>query len=122
MPKSLEFRRVLFRSGVAVDGSGNVYIADTGNSAIEECSPMTQQCTTLRLSGLSSPQGVAVDGSGNIYIAEWSGNKIYKWSAVTQQMTTLVSSGLDGPSGVAVDGSGNVYIRSEEHTSELQSL
>ena len=96
--------------GVALDASGNVYIADTGNSAIEEWSPMTQQLTTLLSSGLSSPQGVAVDGSGNIYIPEWTGNKIYKWSAVTQQMTTLVSSGLDGPSGVAVDGSGNVYI------------
>jgi streptogramin lyase len=96
--------------GMALDASGNVYIADTGNGVIEEWSPLTQQLTTLPSSGLSSPQGVAVDGLGNIYIAEWTGNKIYKWSAVTQQMTTLVSSGLDGPSGVAVDGSGNVYI------------
>ncbi|HEX7423780.1 MAG TPA: hypothetical protein VF311_07830, partial [Terriglobales bacterium] len=96
--------------GVAVDGSGNVYIADVGYNAIYKWSAATQQVTTLVSSGLNSPSGVAVDGSGNVYIADTSNSAIKKWSASTQQVTTLVSSGLTHPCGVAVDGSGNVYI------------
>ena len=42
-------------SGVAVDGFGNVYIADTGNNAIKEWSAATQQVATLVSSGMSSP-------------------------------------------------------------------
>jgi sugar lactone lactonase YvrE len=96
--------------GVAVDGSGNVYIADSQNSVIREWNASTQLMTTLVSSGLNDPSGVAVDNSGNVYIADTVNNAIKEWSASTQQVTTLVSSGLNGPSSVAVDGSGNVYI------------
>ena len=96
--------------GVAVDGSGNVYIADPHNSAIKEWSASTQQVATLASSGLSYPQGVAVGGSGNVYIADTNNSAIKEWSASTQQVTKLVSSGLSNPTGVAVDGFGDVYI------------
>ncbi len=95
---------------VAVDGSANVYIADTGNKAIKEWSPSTQQVTTLVASGLNQPRGVALDALGNIYIADFGDNAIEEWSVSSQQLTTLVSSGLNGPLGVALDPSGNVYI------------
>jgi len=95
--------------GVAVDGAGNVYIADTYNNAIKEWSPATGTVTTLVASGLHYPEGVAVDGAGNVYIANGD-NTILKWSAATQTVTTLVGSGLSDPTGVAVDGAGNVYI------------
>jgi len=97
-------------SGVAVDGSGNVYIADTNNNAIEEWSAPTQAVSTLMSTGLNRPRGVAVDVSGNVYIADTSNGAIKEWSAAMQQETMLVSTGLNRPSGVAVDGSGNVYI------------
>ena len=96
--------------GVAVDGSGNVYIADSFNNAIKEYHASTQQVTTLVSTGLNTPQGVAVDGSGNVYIADSNNNAIKEYNASTQQVTTLVSTGLNTPKGVAVDGSGNVYI------------
>ena len=95
---------------MAVDGAGNVYIADTGNNAIKEWNVTTQQVTTLVSSGLNHPEGVAVDGAGNVYIADTGNNAIKEWNAATQQVTTLVSSGLNHPYGVAVDGAGNVYI------------
>ncbi|MGD0131934.1 MAG: hypothetical protein ABSE57_07805, partial [Bryobacteraceae bacterium] len=96
--------------GVAVDSSGNVYIADAGNQAIYEWSAATGQVTTLVSSGLNAPAGMAVDGSGNVYFADSGNNAIKEWSASTQQVTTLPPSGLNGPNGVAVDGSGNVYF------------
>jgi hypothetical protein len=56
--------------GVAVDGSGNVYIADDFNSAVKEWSASTQQVTTLASAGLLRPNAVAVDGARNVYIAD----------------------------------------------------
>ncbi len=99
-----------YPGGVAVDGAGNVYIADSANHAIKEWSPATQTVTTLVSSGLYNPTGVAVDGAGNVYIGDTANTAIKEWSPATQTVTTLVSSGLSYPQGVAVDGAGNVYI------------
>ena len=96
--------------GVAVDSSGNVYLADTFNNAIKEWSPSTQQVTTLVSSGLLHPPAVAVDGSGNVYVAASFDNAITEWSASTQQTATVVSTGLNVPVAVTVDGFGNLYI------------
>ena len=81
--------------GVAVDAAGNVYIADTGNNAIEEWNATTQQVSTLVSTGLNHPESVAVDAAGNVYIADVDNNAIKEWNASTQQLTTLVSSGLN---------------------------
>ena len=97
--------------GVAVDGSGNVYIADTDNNAIKEWSAATQQVTTLVSSGLNRPTAwrwTAPATSTSRIAATMARSR--SGAPSTQQVTTLVSSGLNRPNGVAVDGSGNVYI------------
>lgn len=96
--------------GVAVDGAGNVYIADSGNNAIRKWVVASNTLTTLVSSGLSGPYTVAVDRLGNVYIADSGNNAIKEWSVVSGNVTTLVSSELHSPSGVGVDGTGNVYI------------
>ena len=96
--------------GVAVDASGNVFIADSGDNAIKEWNASTHGVTTLVSTGLDDPNGVDVDGSGNVYIAD-SGNSVIKeWNAATQQVSPLINSGLSSPKGLVVDGSGNVYV------------
>ncbi len=95
--------------GLAVDGAGNVYIADYGDNTIEEWNATTQLATTVVSSGLNSPTGIAVDKAGNLYIADSGDNAIKEWNAANG-LTTLVASGLDSPFGVAVDGAGNVYF------------
>jgi DNA-binding beta-propeller fold protein YncE len=96
--------------GVAVDGAGNVYIADTGNNAIKKWEAASHTIITLVSSGLNQPASVAVDGAGNVYIADLSHSMIKEWVAASRTIITNVSSGLNQPSGVAVDGVGNVYI------------
>ena len=78
--------------GVAVDTSGNVYVADTGNNKIRKITPGGMVVSTLagtRASGaidgagasaiFTYPSGVAVDTSGNkIYVADVNNNKIRK--------------------------------------------
>ena len=64
------------RFGVAVDGSGNVYIAETLRNAIKEWVAASNTVVTLVSSGLNYPSEVAVDGAGNIYIADTFNNAI----------------------------------------------
>ena len=97
-------------SATAVDGAGNVYIADHNNSEIKEWHAATGTVTTLVSTGLKFPTGVAVDGSGNVYISDTGNNAIKEWNAATGTVTTLVSTGLNAPERLAVDGAGNVYF------------
>jgi hypothetical protein len=122
--------------GVAVDASGNVYIADTFDNAIRKVS--NGVITTFAGNGtfgysgdngpatsaaLNEPYGVAVDASGNVYIADTNNTVIRKVSGGV--ITTFAGNGRYGysgdsgpaasaqlcaPMGVAVDTAGNVYI------------
>jgi len=61
---------------VAVDGSGNIYVADSGNSTVKEWNAATQQVSTLVSTGLKAPCGVVLDALGNVYIANTTGNTV----------------------------------------------
>ena len=55
---------------MAVDGSGNVFVADFGNGAVKEILAAGGYTTVKTLgSGFYGPAGVAVDGSGNVFVA-----------------------------------------------------
>ena len=112
--------------GVAVDASGNLYIADTDNDRIREVRTdgviITIAGRDAGFSGdggpayraqLNHPEGVAVDASGNIYIADTGNNRIRKISP-NGTITTIVGNGttaiLKAPTGIAVSASGNLYI------------
>src|SRR5579883_678131 len=97
--------------GVAVDGSGNVYIADSFGDALKEYVAATGTVQTLVSTGPSLFFGVALDSAGNVYIADAnSSSTVKEYVAATGTLTTLISTGLFAAFGVAVDGSGNVYI------------
>src|SRR6266487_965542 len=66
-------------TGLAVDASGNILVADTGNGRIEKFSPTGTFLSTIGTKGsghgqLGEPNGIAVDRSGNIYVAEVASN------------------------------------------------
>ena len=101
-----------YPDGVAVDGSGNVFVADTANYAVKEILAAGGYVTVNTLgSGFFNPAGVAVDGSGNVFVADF-GNKAVKEIFATGGYTTVntLGGGFDGPEGIAVDESGNVFV------------
>jgi hypothetical protein len=111
---SLTFVTWGYPAGVAVDGSGNVYVSDAGFGAVFEMPPgcTSSSCVTTLGGGFSGPDGVAVDGSGNIYIADTFNNAVKEMPSgcASSSCVTTLGGGFSLPFGVAVDGSGNVYV------------
>ena len=62
-------------TGVAVDGAGDVFIADSYNSRAVEV-PAGGGAQTTVGSGLNLPYGVAVDGAGDVFIADSGHNRV----------------------------------------------
>jgi sugar lactone lactonase YvrE len=123
--------------GVAVDGAGNVYVADFANNRVRKVAP---DGTTTTLTGngtrgfvngsggangtteLSFPEGIAIDGAGNLYVAD-AGNNCIRKVAPDGTTTTLAGNGTQGfidgagdvaefnePIALVVDDAGNVYV------------
>ena len=103
--------------GIALDGSGNLYIADIDNNEVLKESLSGGKYTETAIgSGWNSPVAVAVDGAGNVYVAESGMNRVVMETlSAGSYMPSTVASGLGYPSGVAVDGSGNVYIADSQN-------
>src|ERR1022692_4459269 len=124
--------------GPAIDGAGNLYVADSGNGTIRRIGP-NGVITSLILNGSSAyfgvrspllnpsldyPTAVAVDGSGNLYIAENMSNRVRRIGAngtiITVAGTSVAGYSGDGgpapaaqlnsPNGISLDATGALYI------------
>jgi len=96
---------------IAVDGEGNVYVADTGNHRLQKFDPAGTFITQWGALGsgrgqFNWPVGVALDNSGNVYIADYN-HRIQKFDPNGTFMTMW---GISSAGKVAVDNAGNVYV------------
>ncbi len=136
---------------IAIDASGNLYIADTTNNRIRRVDAVTNVITTFAggaPSGsplgdggpatqalLPGPQGVAVDGDGNVLIADTGHGRIRRVDVLTGVITTVAGNGTFGSSGdglpaldaaivarrVHVDGAGNLFISGDQRVRRVDA-
>ncbi len=103
-------------TGIAVDGTGNIYVADTTNNTVREITLNGAVSTIAGLAGVSgsqdgvgsdalfnSPSGLAADSYGNVYVAD-TGNSTIRKIAANGVVTTIA--GLPGIAGL-LDGAGS---------------
>lgn len=128
--------------GVAIDGFGNLYVADSGASTIRKVSASGMVTTLAGLANsigsadgtgsqarFYAPRGVAVDGTGNVYVADFGNGTIRKISP-SGDVTTLAGLAWSGgnadgtgsqarfrrPSSIGVDGSGTIYVADPDNS------
>ena len=107
-------------AGIAVDTSGNIYVADGGNNRIQKFDLNGNFIVKWGTRGsgdnqFNSPGGVAVDASGFVYVADTGNNCIKKFDSTGNFIVKWGTSGsgngqFDSPKSVAVDDSGFVYV------------
>lgn len=113
--------------GIAVDGAGNLYVADAGAGVVDvfdndDGTYPTTPTTTIGGGTLVTPTGVAVDAVGNVYVTDPGvvNGKVYLFPS-TGPGTWGPAVGLPfggtyfEPIGIAVDLHGNVYVTDPEN-------
>ncbi len=110
-------------NGIAVDSTGVVYVADTGNRSIRRITAAGVVTTLTASQGLNAPRGVAVDGTGRVLVADY-GNHAIRTVAADGSIATLAGTvGTPGPTdgavtsarfhfpaGLAVSSDGTIYV------------
>ena len=115
-----------YPGGLAVDETGNVFVADSGNSKIRKITPdgvVTTLPVTINLRAPYNTGGLALDGDGNLYVTDPWNATVYR---ITPAGTVSVLGGLEGYqgcadgigsaarfnycTGIAVDRTGNIYV------------
>ena len=126
--------------GVAVDGAGNLYIAEFSNHRVRKVDASGRISTVAGRGpvdlddlgdgrpatsvGLNGPTAIALDGRGSLYIAETFRGRVRKVDSegtittVAQALTRTTGE----PYGVAADGAGNVYISSGRNVHRVDSM
>jgi sugar lactone lactonase YvrE len=109
---------------VCMDGAGNIYIADTGNSRVRKVDAATGIISTVAGNGetgfsgdggpatearLNAPSGICLDEAGHIYIGDTINKRVRKVDAVTAHISTVAGNGETGifdvgDGGPATDG------------------
>jgi hypothetical protein len=117
---------------MAVDGSGNIYLTDTGNNRVIVYpggattasaaqvygQPNLTTCSAgSGATGLNNPERAVLDGSGGLYVADSNNNRVVYYASGSTSASRVYGSGggcsptgLNNPIGLALDGGGGLYV------------
>lgn len=103
-------------AGLALDGSGNLLVAETGSGSIDSIAKSGGYGTVTQVAtGFTAPVGIAADASGNLYVTDSSAGTVVELAAangIVSPSSThiLLGTGWSAPTGVASDARGNLYV------------
>ncbi len=117
-------------NGIAVDGDGNVYVADEGNRAVRKITPDgTTSTLATESDGLVDPTSVAIDASGNLYVTDRTRHTIEEITPAGDVATfagtafqrgsedgTGAAARFDDPYRIAIDDAGTLYVADQNGT------
>ncbi|WP_426670026.1 hypothetical protein ACPPVU_02030 [Mucilaginibacter sp. McL0603] len=118
-------------SALVLDASGNIFVADAGNSAIRKITPAAVVTTVAGGPGQSAligyPAGIAMDAQGNFFITDQAG-RIIELTAAKVLYDLAGASNVTGfadgsgtaaqfntPQGIGVDAAGNIYVADSDN-------
>ena len=137
--------RLAWPDGLAVDASGNVFVADSNNNRVRRIDAMSGAIETIAGTGeegdsgdggpatqaqLAWPAGLAIDRAGNIFVADRANHRVRRIDAMSGAIETIAGTGEEGDSGdggpatqaqlafpwsVGVDAGGNVFVADYEN-------
>jgi uncharacterized repeat protein (TIGR01451 family) len=113
-------------TGIAVDSTGNIYVADTNNHRIQQFDSNSNFLSQWGSQGsgdsqFDSPQGIVVDSIGHIYVADTGNHRIQKFDSDGQFLLKWGTAGngdgqFSGPLGITVDITAQqVYVTDANH-------
>ena len=110
-------------TGIAVDASRNILVADTNNSRIEKFSPTGTFLSTMGIKGtgygqLNAPNGIAIDRANNIYVADASKHVVEKMTSDGSIIAEWKgpAPGFYGPRRIAIGPDESVYVVDQGRT------
>ena len=95
-------------SGIALDSSGNILVADAGNGRIEKFSPTGTFVTSI--GQFEAPNGIAIDRAGNVYVAEIGSKHRVQKLAPNGTFIATWAPGLYGPRRIAIGPDDSIYV------------
>jgi len=114
-----------FPKGIALTSSGNVWVADTGNSRIEKFGPTGNLINLLNGNGTSGglmkePAGIAVAPDASIWVADTGNNRIEQWNSSLSLVRVVGKEGSGGgefkaPVAIEADSSGNIWVGDQKN-------
>lgn len=98
-------------SGVAVDGAGDVYVADTGNGRLGEYAPTGELLAEWGTGRLVEPFALVVDADGHVFVLDSDRAVVERLGPDgTHEATLLAEAGMYHPRGVTLDASGRLNV------------
>jgi len=124
-------------SGLAIDSSGNIYVADAGNNRVQKFDSSGNYISQFGSVGsdngqFNGPYGIAIDSSNNIYVTDTNNFRVQKFDSSGNLISKFGSNGSDNgqfgyipgfisrmyrltvgaysPHGIAIDSSNNIYV------------
>lgn len=111
-------------SALAVDATGNIWVANAGNNTVTELAP-----NGAVLSGngfqasFNAPSAIAVDSAGGVWVTNKGNNTVSRLTSSGSPMagSPYSGGGLNAPMAISFDGLGNAWIANAGSVSELSS-
>jgi Legume lectin domain len=112
-------------TAVALDGAGNLYVADGGDVVVVPPGCTSTDCQSVLTGGIFQPTGIAVDFAGNVYVVDAGRSRVVELPAgcSTSTCSIAIGSRWNLPYAIAVDGVGNVFVTDlSGHVEKLKAL